>query len=271
LTDACDSLILPGFASAEEVAAIKARTQQLLADWDPSTHPLTQFKTEDYQHVGDEYFLASANNISFFMEEAAVDTDQHKLRVPKEQAVNRIGHALVKLDDVFRTFTLSDRVRGIARSLDFQDPRVLQSMVICKQPRIGGPVPPHQDSTFLWTDPNTTIGFWLALEDCTQENGALSFLPGSHKDVPVTRRFIRHLDRVGVAFIGDPAPEFKPDAYVLADCPAGSLVLIHGAVVHASPPNQSDKSRWAYTFHVIDGAAKYSTENWYVTLSVKLQ
>ena len=72
-------------------------------------------------------------------------------------------------------------MKALAHDLDFKDPRVLQSMLIFKQPKIGGEVPPHQDSTFLYTEPLSARGFWFALEDCTAENGALSFAPGSHK------------------------------------------------------------------------------------------
>lgn len=43
---------------------------------------------------------------------------------------------------------------------------------------------------------------------------------------------------------------------------SGDLVLIDGLVIHQSEPNTSDKPRMAYTFHVIDGAVEYSTENW---------
>ena len=39
-------------------------------------------------------------------------------------------------------------------------------------------VVPHQDSTFLYTEPMTTVGLWWALEDCTKENGCLWAKPG---------------------------------------------------------------------------------------------
>ena len=42
---------------------------------------------------------------------------------------------------------------------------------------------PHQDSTFLYTDPPSVIGLWLALEDATVENGCLFSQPGSHLEV----------------------------------------------------------------------------------------
>ena len=52
-------------------------------------------------------------------------------------------------------------------------------------------VPPHQDSTFLYTDPPSAVGLWFALENCTSSNGCLSFVPGSHKRYPVFQRWVR--------------------------------------------------------------------------------
>lgn len=42
-------------------------------------------------------------------------------------------------------------------------------------------VTPHQDSTFLYTEPPSTIGFWFPLVDVGLRNGCLWFIPGSHK------------------------------------------------------------------------------------------
>jgi len=44
------------------------------------------------------------------------------------------------LDPVFRKYTLEDgRIRDVAKDLGhFKSAKVLQSMIICKQPRIGG-------------------------------------------------------------------------------------------------------------------------------------
>ena len=50
-----------------------------------------------------------------------------------------------------------------------------------QQPGIGGAVVPHQDNTFMVTDPLSLLGFWWALEDATKENGCLWVLPKSHK------------------------------------------------------------------------------------------
>lgn len=88
------------------------------------------------------------------------------LTKPKARAINKIGHYLHKLSPPFAELLSPSATHSpgaIARSLGFHDPRCLQSMVICKQPEIGGAVPPHQDSTFLYTDPPSAVGFWVSL------------------------------------------------------------------------------------------------------------
>lgn len=50
-----------------------------------------------------------------------------------------------------------------------------------QQPGIGGEVVPHQDNSFLYTEPSTCTGLWLALEDAKTINGCLWAIPGSHK------------------------------------------------------------------------------------------
>lgn len=40
---------------------------------------------------------------------------------------------------------------------------------------------PHQDNSFVYTDPQSCTGLWIALEDSTLVNGCLWAIPGSHK------------------------------------------------------------------------------------------
>lgn len=133
-------------------------------------------------------------------------------------------------------------------------------------------MPPHQDSTFLYTNPPSAVGFWIALEDATVSNGCLSFAAGSHKRAPVSSRFVRTDDGKWTGFAevegarfpaGEEAREEERDEeYTLGEVRAGTLVLIHGNLLHKSEKNLSGKSRFIYTFHVIEGENEYDGRNW---------
>ncbi|KAM5531096.1 hypothetical protein V8D89_015261 [Ganoderma adspersum] len=260
-------LRLASFLEPDEVEALLTRTKQLLDNFSIEDHPLTKFTTSDDNHVGDDYFLTSGDKIRYFLEEDAVSDG--KLNREKQKAVNKIGHGLHELDPVFRKITLeSEKIKAVVRDLQFHhDPVALQSMVICKQPRIGGEVPEHNDSTFLYTNPPSALGFWIPLEKCTPENGALSFLPGSHLTTKITKRFVRQ-PQGGTGFEqlipADQTSEHHEGKYILEACTPGDLVLIHGSVLHKSERNTSTHTRYAYTFHMIESPpyAEYDAKNW---------
>ncbi|KAK8050533.1 Phytanoyl-CoA dioxygenase domain-containing protein 1 [Apiospora phragmitis] len=276
-------VILPNALPPTMVKALLDETHTLLDGFSLADHPMTKFSTgERSAHVGDDYFLDSGEKVRFFFEEDAFSPETGELAKPKARAINKIGHYLhalsppfaALLDPVYNPDLLGAGTTGgsveagrkeshpaaAARALGFKDPRVLQSMVICKQPEIGGAVPPHQDSTFLYTDPPSAVGFWYALEDATAENGCLSFLPGSHRWAPVKQRFFPNAKEYGEGLQGGAK---ETDQYVMGEVKAGDLVLIHGNLLHKSEKNLSQKGRIIYTFHVIEGeGTKYDERNW---------
>lgn len=254
-------LVLEGFASTSEVEDLRQRAKELVEGFDPATRSV--FSTKSQATTTDQYFLESGNNVSFFFEENAFHEDGN-LRQDKALSINKIGHALHDADPVFQRFSRSQKVTRLMQSLGLQRPLPVQSMYIFKQPKIGGEVRPHQDSTFLYTDPPSVVGLWWALEDATRTNGCLWAAPGSHAK-GVARRFLRGPDdKVAFDKDVDYLQLFNKDDFVPLEVPSGSLVLLHGANVHFSYENQSGKSRHAYSMHVIEGAPShnYLPDNW---------
>ncbi|XP_057481716.1 phytanoyl-CoA dioxygenase [Actinidia eriantha] len=250
-------LVLESFASPEEVDSLRKRMDQLLDEFDFST-TASIFSTKNQQRTTDNYFYDSVEKVSFFFEERAFDGDGN-LKQPKQLSINKVGHALHEIDPVFKNFSYSEKLSSLLLSLDYKSPVIIQSMYIFKQPGIGGEVVPHQDNSFLYTEPTTCTGLWLALEDATLINGCLWAIPGSHKN-GLLRRFIR--DDEGVHF-DRPSPSYDQKDFVPIEVKAGSLVAIHGDCIHQSFENQSSKSRHAYSLHVIDTiGCQWAPENW---------
>jgi phytanoyl-CoA hydroxylase len=253
-------LVIPDFVTDATRRTLIARAEELVDAFDPVAEGVASiFSTKDQARSSDEYFLESGDRVSFFFEEEAFD-DDGELRQSKATSINKIGHALHDLDPVFEQFSHSEAIGDVASSIGMDDPVVLQSMYIFKQPNIGGEVVCHTDHTFLWTDPQSVVGFWFALEDATTDNGCMYALPGGHR-LPPRERFVR-TPSGGVdtlVLVDEPYPT---DGLVALDVPAGTLIVLHGLLPHLSGPNRSPHSRHAYTIHAVDGSAAYPHDNW---------
>ena len=223
----------------------------------------TVFTTSEQDRSTDNYFLESGDKIRFFWEPGAKDSNGKFVKEPR-LCVNKIGHALHDLDEEFHKVSYEPRVGMICRDLGLQKPLAVQSMYIFKQAYIGGEVGAHQDGAFLYTEPQSVIGFWWALDDCHTNNGCLYAVPGSH-NWGMHRRFRRKdPPLVGTEFEPADLIEWDLSNAVPLVIPSGSLVLLHSSLVHFSCANTSPDARHAYSIHVVEGADgfHYPSDNW---------
>ena len=257
-------LIIQDFKTHKECDELINRSKELIEEQDFNNQQ-SVFDTVSQSHNDDNYFLESGDKIRFFFEEKA-NLDEENVKTNKQYIVNKIGHALHDLDDKFIAFSKNEELDQIARAIGFQDPLLLQSMYIFKQPKIGGEVVCHQDSTFLITEPESTVGFWFALEDANKDNGCLQVASGGHKG-PLRKLFKRENNQMKMEELSnEPFPE--TDTFV--EVKKGTLVLLHGRLPHYSCENKSPNSRHAYTIHAIDGKSKYLDYNWLQRPDLKL-
>ena len=253
-------LVLPNFKPAAELAALRARAAQMVDAFDADAHRATFSTSDQARRSAAREFLASAEGIECFFEPEALDA-AGQLQVPKAQAINKIGHALHELDPVFERFSRHPDLAELASDLGLHAPQVWQSMLIFKQPGIGGEVKWHQDASFFDTTPSTVTGFWFALEDATLDNGCLWAQPGGHRS-PLRERFVRHADDSLAMQALDATPWPDTRSAVPLEVAAGSLVVLHGRLPHWSAANRSARSRLAYSLHATDGRACYAAHNW---------
>jgi ectoine hydroxylase len=148
----------------------------------------------------------------------------------------------------FASIAQDERLLGPMRDLLGCEPLLLEEKLNGKEPldvdlsalalRPWSPeFPFHTDLHYFVLDgyPEQTLSSAIALDDCTVENGALRFVPGSHttKDWPLKGGWPPDLAE-GL---------FDGAVQVPLVCSAGTVVIFHSRVAHASSPNRTDLPR----------------------------
>ncbi|HNP99123.1 MAG TPA: phytanoyl-CoA dioxygenase family protein [Bacteroidia bacterium] len=251
-------LILEKFNSAKSCDDLMHRAEELVRNYNIQDHP-SIFQTSNQSASTDDYFLRSGNEISFFFEKDAFDKNG-KLIGDTFHSLNKIGHALHDLDPLFNSFSRSPQMTKIASDLEMDEYVIIQSMMIFKHAKIGGVVDVHQDSTFLYTEPDSCIGFWFALEDATVNNGCLWAKPGGHQTNLRTR--FRRKEGGGTEMQILDEEHISLEGMIPLEVKKGDCIVLHGLLPHFSKPNTSGISRQAYSIHTIRKGTNYPMDNW---------
>ena len=241
-------LILEDFLTLADCDVLRTRMEELTSALE-NHEDMSVFSTGADRHLKDRYFLESGNKIRFFLEENT-----------ERRVFNKCGHALHRLDPVFAKFSHSHKLQELFQDLGVRNPFIIQSMYIFKHADVGGEVSWHQDATFLFTEPNTVVGLWFALDDADRSNGCLWAIPGGHK-TSLRSRFHR-VEETQLQFTHYDESPFETEKAVPLEVRKGSLVILHSLLPHMSERNKSSVSRHAYTLHVYDKSSYYPRDNW---------
>ncbi|HEV7842670.1 MAG TPA: phytanoyl-CoA dioxygenase family protein, partial [Pyrinomonadaceae bacterium] len=142
-------LVMEDFVHDLACDELSRRAAEMVEAFDPAGS-FSIFSTREQVRKSDRYFLESGDRVRFFFEEDAF-LENGTLRQTKERSINKIGHALHDRDEVFERFSRTRKLQQLVSDLGIARPLLVQSMYIFKQPRVGGEVTCHQDSTFLYT------------------------------------------------------------------------------------------------------------------------
>ena len=167
--------------------------------------------------------------------------------------------ALLNYDLGFLNYARDPAILDMAEQVIGPDICLWNMSYIAKPALNGKKTPYHQDGEYWPIQPLATCTVWIAIDEATEENGCLKYIPGSHKD----NRLMAH--------------EVKPDAdYTLNRelakseydeslaenliLPAGGMALHDVYIAHGSEENRSAKPRRGMTLRLMPTTSVYDRE-----------
>jgi ectoine hydroxylase-related dioxygenase (phytanoyl-CoA dioxygenase family) len=157
---------------------------------------------------------------------------------------------LTRYDELFKEYARHPAILDVVHSLIGPDLKIYVDQTLCKPPRVGSAKPPHQDSAY-WTniDPPNLVICWMALDDATEENGCMRFIPGSHKLGVIEHK---HLEDFRVE---DDRVDYERE--VAVPLQAGGCSFHHSLAMHRTDANRSPHRRIGLTVAYMSARSTY--------------
>jgi ectoine hydroxylase-related dioxygenase (phytanoyl-CoA dioxygenase family) len=111
--------------------------------------------------------------------------------------------------------------------------------------------PWHQDEAYWEPELHYphALGAWLPLHDCPTEQGAMQFIPGSHR-LGVLPHHYWGDDPADNLLVVDDVPEVDRSTAVPCPLPKGGCTFHHKRTLHHTAPNTTDRPRMAYATEI---------------------
>ena len=138
------------------------------------------------------------------------------------------------------------RMRDVARQLLGHDAELCFDHSILKLAGKRAATPWHQDEAYN-LDSNfdyDQISFWMPLQDVSEENGCMRYVPGSNRGPLLPHRSLNDDPRIQA--IECPVDSFDESAARAYPVPAGWCILHDGRTLHSALPNGSNTDRLVY-------------------------
>jgi ectoine hydroxylase-related dioxygenase (phytanoyl-CoA dioxygenase family) len=173
--------------------------------------------------------------------------------------------ALATEPKIFRHFNADSlAAKMTAELIGDNQLRLLFLSCFAKPAKHGTETPWHQDQALWGSWMRTATSCWVALDECTVENGCLQFVRGSHRQV------VDHVLEEGAPHVFVPKEKLAQDAdivHVLME--PGDGVFFGGLALHFSEPNRSEKRRLGMPAVYISDADLADTVRWGEWMKIK--
>jgi len=132
--------------------------------------------------------------------------------------------------------------RAAAELLGAQAVRIWHDQALYKESG-GRETDPHQDQPYWSIAEPRTVTAWIPFQPVRLKNGAVGYLPGSHRSG--LREFANIFSSTGLDL--DAFPETRNKSFDYVEAEKGDVVFHHGLTVHRAYPNTTAETRRAHT------------------------
>ena len=204
--------------------------------------------------------LLSADEVRRYgsaVDEAVAQRSSHDTRRLAEKS--RYEQSFIQCQNLWedcadvRPLTFHPLIAGTAaRLLGVDAVRIWHDQALYKEPG-GRETDPHQDQPYWPIVESDTVTAWIPFDGSTLANGAMGYLPGSHR--LGLREFVNIFTGPGE----DPLArrELEDIAPAWVEVPAGSVAFHHGLTFHLAKPNTTGTVRRVHTaIYFADGSTR---------------
>ena len=154
-----------------------------------------------------------------------------------------------------RPLTFDQSMGAMAAALLEADAvRIWHDQALYKEPG-GRETDAHQDRPFWPIDPPRQITAWIPFDGSRRGEGAMAYLPGSHRVGLEKFVDISHIFQEPYDVVNDPLVARTEPVWV--EAPPGSVVFHHSLTVHLAEANHSENTRRVYcVIYFADGCVR---------------
>jgi phytanoyl-CoA hydroxylase len=167
----------------------------------------------------------------------------------EEQKVVRRLRQVYSRDIRFKSWMQNEALRPVLQQI-LDDQVVLvtahHNSIMTKMPYVSSPTSWHQDRRYWRYSDDNLVSVWLALDDETQDNGVLEFIPASHKmDFGVEqfddKKYFSKEHRKNTEII---------KSKISSDLKKGDVVLFHSLLLHRANKNSTSNTKISFVYTV---------------------
>ena len=181
--------------------------------------------------------------------EYRTDVTDYTSKSDEQSMVVRRLRQVYDRDVLFKEWMEDKSIRSVLQEI-LNDNVVLttahHNSIMTKMPQISSETGWHQDRRYWSYSDDNLVSVWSALDEETEQNGVLEFIPGSHKMHFKAEQFDEK------EYFSE---TYTPNQKIIAtkvstDLEKGDVVIFHSLLLHRANKNSTDKAKISFVYTV---------------------